>query len=87
MNGGHVNVASKEKLQAIAERNGWSFERARGYVDGETFRLRAKRPSQYVVVGIDEYSLGFRAGYYERRNGSPAVNFPGAHEEQTSAKE
>lgn len=70
INGDNVNVLSKKKFQVLAERNGWSLERARGYVDGETFRLRAKMPSRYALIGIDEYSLGFRAGYYERRNGA-----------------
>jgi len=69
LDGGNVKVLSKEKCQVLAERNGWSLERARGYVDGETSRQRAKKPSPYAVVGIDEYSLGFRAAYYERRNG------------------
>jgi hypothetical protein len=48
--------------------NGWSLDYAKGYVDGETFRLRGKKPSNYVLIGIDEYCLGFRAGYYERQN-------------------
>jgi len=69
LNGGNVKVLSKEKCQVLAERNGWSLERARGYVAGETSRQRAKKPSPYALVGIDEYSLGFRAAYYERRNG------------------
>jgi hypothetical protein len=86
VNGGDVKVLSKEKCQVVAERNGWSLERARGYVDGETFRLRAKRPSKYALIGIDEYGLGFRAGYYERRNGSSTVNLPGVSSTNTSAK-
>ena len=68
--GGNVKVLSKEKCQVLADRNGWSIERAKGYVDGETCRLRSKKPSKYALIGIDEYSLGFRAGYYERRKGA-----------------
>jgi len=86
VNGGDVKVLSKEKCQVVAERNGWSLERARGYVDGETFRLRAKRPSKYALIGIDEYGLGFRAGYYERRNGTSTVHLPGVPHDKTSAK-
>lgn len=67
---GNVKVLSKEKCQVLAERNGWSLERAKGYVDGEICRLRSKKPSKYALIGIDEYSLGFRAGYFERRNGT-----------------
>ena len=60
-------VLSKEKFKVLAAVNGWPLDYARGYVDGETFRLRDKKPSKYVLVGIDEYCLGFRAGYYERQ--------------------
>jgi hypothetical protein len=70
--GGNVKVLSKEKCQVIAERNGWSLERAKGYVDGEICRSRSKKPSKYALIGIDEYSLGFRAGYFDRLNGTPA---------------
>jgi hypothetical protein len=69
-----VRVLTKEKCQAVAERNGWSMERAKGFVDGETCRLRGRKPSKYALVGIDEYSLGFRAGYYDRRNGASSTS-------------
>lgn len=61
-----LKSSPKEKFKVLAESKGWSLEHARGYVDGEAFRLRGKQPSQYALVGIDEYCLGFRAGYYER---------------------
>jgi len=64
--GGNVKVLSKEKM--LAEKNGWSLAQAEGYIDGETFRRRGKTPSTYARIGIDEYCLGFRAGYYERQN-------------------
>ena len=85
--GGNVKVLSKQKCQVLAERNGWSLERARGYVDGETCRQRAKKPSPYALVGIDDYSLGFRAAYYERRNGvSKAIPRGGSPEERAAEK-
>jgi hypothetical protein len=70
-----VQVLSKEKIRLLAGQNGWSLARAEGYIDGETYRRRGTRPSRYVEIGIDEYSLGFRAGYYERENikGRPSV--------------
>jgi hypothetical protein len=68
----------KEKFKVLAEANGWSLEHARGYVDGEAFRLRGKMPSQYVLVGIDEYSLGFREAYYERQETESRTDTPGA---------
>ena len=54
------------KVNVLAERNGWSIARAQGFVDGEMARRRGGVPSTYARVGIDDYSLGFRAGYYER---------------------
>ena len=54
------------KVNVVAERNGWSVARAQGFVDGEMSRRRGGVPSSYARVGIDDYSLGFRAGYYER---------------------
>jgi len=59
-------VAFKEKSQMLAEQYGWPPSAARGYVDGEAFRKRHKAAADHVLVGIDEYSLGFRAGYFNR---------------------
>lgn len=71
-----MKVPSREEFKVLAEANGWSLDFAKGYVDGETFRLRGKKPSNYVLIGIDEYCLGFRAGYYERRNPGSKVSLP-----------
>jgi hypothetical protein len=62
--GGKMKVLSK--VQVLADRNGWSLARAQGFVDGEMARRRGASASTYARVGIDEYCLGFRAGYYER---------------------
>ncbi len=59
-------VAFKEKSRVLAEQHGWSLSTAQGYVDGETFRKRHRPATDHVLVGIDEYSLGFRAGYFNR---------------------
>lgn len=61
-----MKVISKEKM--LAENNGWSLVQAKGYIDGEIYRRRSEMPSTYARIGIDEYCLGFRAGYYERQN-------------------
>jgi hypothetical protein len=55
------------KASVLSERNRWSMERAQGFVDGEISRRRGVTPSRHTQVGIDEYSLGFRAGYYPRK--------------------
>ena len=67
-----MHYLTKEKTKVLAERNGWSLPRAEGYVDGEVHRRRGLTPSRYVQVGIDEYCLGFRAGFYERKEAGPA---------------
>jgi hypothetical protein len=59
------------KLQVLAQRNGWSIARAQGFVHGEMSRRRGAAPSTYARVGIDDYCLGFRAGYYERGTSQP----------------
>jgi hypothetical protein len=59
------------KVNVLAERNGWSIARAQGFVDGEMSRRRGAPTSTYVRVGIDDYSLGFRAGYFERGTPQP----------------
>ena len=63
-----MNALSNERSKVLAEHNGWSFARAEGYVDGETSRRRGKPPSKYALIGIDEYCLGFRAGYFDRQS-------------------
>jgi hypothetical protein len=61
-----MKVFSDEKIKVLAEKNGWSLEQAKGFVDGEASRRRGAAPSKYTQVGIDEYCLAFRAGYYGR---------------------
>src|SRR5438477_179418 len=54
------------KAQFLADQHGWSLRCAEGFIDGEIARRRAKTPPQSVNIGIDDYSRGFRAGYYGR---------------------
>jgi len=58
---------STERSKQLAEQHGWSLAYAQGSVDGETSRRLGKTPALHALVGIDEYSLGFRAGYFERQ--------------------
>jgi hypothetical protein len=67
-----MNVLSREKFKVLAEKNGWPLEHAKGFVDGETARRRGKTPSKFALIGIDEYCLGFRAGFFERQAPVPA---------------
>ena len=61
-----MKVLAAEKSRLLAEQNGWSLAHAQGFVDGETCRRLGQTPARCSVIGIDEYSLGFRAGYFER---------------------
>ena len=63
-----MKVLSTEKSKLLAEQNGWSLPHAQGFVDGETSRRLGKAPALHALVGIDEYSMGFRAGYFERQS-------------------
>ena len=59
-------IAFKEKSQVLADQYGWPLTIAKGYADGETFRKQRKEPPIYAMVGIDDYSDAFRAGYFHR---------------------
>ena len=63
-----MNVLSREKFKVLAEKHGWSLDHAKGFVDGESSRRRGKTPSKLALIGINEYCLGFRAGYFERQH-------------------
>ena len=75
-NGGHMKELPKEKFKVLAEVYGWSLEYAKGFVDGEISRLRGRKPSKHVLIGIDEYCLGYRAGYFERQKLAAAEELP-----------
>ena len=63
-----VQVLSKEKSKVLANQYGWSVAFAEGYVDGEVWRRRDRILSELASIGIDEYSLGFRAAYFNRES-------------------
>ena len=71
-----MKILSREKFKVLAEKNGWSLAHAEGFVDGEPYRRRGKRPPKFVLIGIDEYCQGFRAGYFERKTPASAKNPP-----------
>ena len=73
---------SKEKYRVLAERNGWSLAYSEGYVEGEYHRRRGKPMGAYVAIGMDEYCLGFRAGYFERKAPDSIANGTGDRLEQ-----
>lgn len=62
----NTNVLSNDSAKVLAEEMGWTLDRAKGYIEGERYCRRRLALSEYHKVGIDEYALGFRAGYYGR---------------------
>jgi hypothetical protein len=63
-----MKILSEQKSRALAEKNGWSVEFAEGFLKGEYSRRCGASLSAYGTVGLDDYCLGFRAGYFERQS-------------------
>ena len=71
-----MKLLSEEKLKVLAQRHGWSIARAQGFVEGETCRQRAGVVSIYRLVGMDDFAMGFRDGYFLRES---AASMPSAN--------
>ena len=63
---GAAEDLSEEVFKALAEHYGWSREYANGFVDGEAFREQGEQLPRHAMVGIDDWALGFRTGYFRR---------------------
>ena len=63
-----MKLLSEEKSKLLADQHEWSIARAQGYIAGEASRRRDDVPSTYELVGIDDYAVGFRAGYFVRQS-------------------
>jgi hypothetical protein len=61
-------ILIKQNSKILAEQNGWSTAYTEGYLEGRYHRRLGKPLGAYASVGIDEYPLGYRAGYFERNN-------------------
>ena len=55
-----------DKRDSLAQRMGWTQQRAQGYVDGETSQLNGQELPDCHRAEMNEYSKGFRTGYYTR---------------------
>ena len=66
-----MKVLSVEKAKRLAHRFGWSLAYSQGFLRGTTSRRLGEAPALHTLVGIDESSLGFRAGYFDRQNHQP----------------
>jgi hypothetical protein len=79
-----VKTYSELKSSVVAEKNGWSVDFAEGYLRGESSRRRSIKLSSYALVGLDDYCLGLRAGYFERKGPLPARGQAPAMREQAA---
>ena len=61
---GNMTHLSKEKGKKIAQEMYWTQRRAQGYQDGEYCQRSGQDMPECHKVGMDEYSKGFRTGYY-----------------------
>jgi hypothetical protein len=68
-----MHISAEKNPWILAQTHGWSAARAQGFVEGEAARRRGEKPSSYRLVGIDDYALGFRAGYFLRAASRPAA--------------
>jgi hypothetical protein len=50
----------------IAQEMSWPRLRAQGCDDGEFYKQNGQNMPECLQSGMDEYSKGFRAGYYSR---------------------
>jgi len=66
--GDRVESLLKQQSKALAKENGWSLDFAEGFLKGEYSRRSGATLSTYATVGLNDYCLGFRAGYFVRRN-------------------
>jgi hypothetical protein len=58
----------KQNANILAEQNAWSTAYTEAYLAGRHHHRLGKPLGAYARVGIDEYALGYRAGYFERKN-------------------
>jgi hypothetical protein len=66
---------SEERLRRPGAKSGWNAARAQGYSDGRLARSRDAQPSEYGLVGTDDYCIGYRDGYFGRPK-QAVITFP-----------
>ena len=64
---GNVMVVYAREFQEQDESTSASRAHAEGYFAGASIRRRGEPLSGYALVGLDEYCLGLRAGYFVRQ--------------------
>ncbi len=77
-----MSDVSKEKRNKIAQEIGWTPRRIQGYVDGRFYHRSGHDMPGWHKVDMDEYSKGFRTGYYEQDDQLSAADI----QKQSSAR-
>ncbi len=75
----NMEVSTKEKSEVLAEENSRTPEYGHGYVHGERSRKLNEAPPGYVIIGIDDYAFGFRAGYFANARMAPRAESVGRY--------
>jgi hypothetical protein len=63
----------EETIHTIHVTNTRDSAYAAGVSDGDECRRRKGKPSVYLLVALDDYSAGFRAGYFQRVSHNPGI--------------
>jgi len=53
----------KNEAVQLAEKTGWTFDFAAGFLAGESARARRRIPAPELLHGSDEYALGVQIGF------------------------
>ncbi len=67
-----MDEAFRERCLTLAEEMSWTIARAEGYVDGEIYKRQGLELPAYHKMAMDEYSKGFRTGYYKQAHSIPS---------------
>ena len=59
-----MTTSTKKTAEVPAGENSRASEYEHGYVHGERSRMLNEVPPKYLMIGIDDYAFGFRAGYF-----------------------
>ena len=73
----NMSVSSKEKSKLLAEENSRTPEFEHGYVHGKRSRYLNELSPRYLILGIDDYAFGFRAGYFANVRMAPRAGSVG----------
>ncbi|MCZ7564628.1 MAG: hypothetical protein M5U08_13345 [Burkholderiales bacterium] len=54
----------KDEAVNLAEKTGWTFDFAAGFLAGESAQARRRVPAPELLGGTDDYALGVQIGFH-----------------------